>query len=81
LPASQQPPIALVNALTDPTNSKFISITRVSDEISVVCDYTILPNGTQSDEWKCIKIVGPMDLCACERCVFLDILLICSSSS
>lgn len=47
---------------------EFVSITRTSDELSIVCNETIL--GDYLDEfgkaevfpnWKCIKVLGPLD--------------------
>jgi hypothetical protein len=42
------------------TSSKFFSITRSADELSVVCDETRVPVGTQAEGgWACIHLHGP----------------------
>jgi len=39
------------------------SITRTSDEVSVVCPEECIPEGVQCEGgWKCLKIKGPFDL-------------------
>jgi hypothetical protein len=41
----------------------FISITRTSDELSVVCPEANLPDGVRCDRgWRCFKVEGPLDL-------------------
>jgi hypothetical protein len=42
------------------TSSRFFSITRNADELSVVCDEKCVPEGTQSEAgWACIRLQGP----------------------
>ena len=41
----------------------FISITRTSDELSVVCPEANVPDGVRCDRgWRCFKVEGPLDL-------------------
>jgi hypothetical protein len=38
----------------------FVSITRTSDELSVVCSSQLVPAGARSDDgWCCLKLRGP----------------------
>ncbi len=40
-----------------------ISITRTSDELSVVCAEAVVPDNVKSDPgWRCLKVEGPLDL-------------------
>lgn len=44
-------------------NSLFISITKTADELSIVCDQSIVPleaNNCAKD-WKAFKVMGPLD--------------------
>ncbi len=42
--------------------SDFISITRTSEELSIVCDKKHVPAGVQSvSDWYAIKVEGPLD--------------------
>jgi len=42
------------------TSSKFFSITRSADELSVVCDEECVPAGVRSEAgWACIHLHGP----------------------
>jgi hypothetical protein len=41
----------------------FMSITRTSDELSIVCAGAKVPEGVKSDRgWRCFKVEGPLDL-------------------
>ena len=41
----------------------FMSITRTSDELSIVCAGANVPEGVKSDRgWRCFKVEGPLDL-------------------
>jgi hypothetical protein len=41
----------------------FVSITRTSDELSIVCDERDVPSGVKADRgWRALKIEGPLDL-------------------
>jgi len=41
----------------------FVSITRTSDELSIVCAEANVPDGVKSDRgWRCFKVEGPLDL-------------------
>ncbi len=45
------------------TTSSFVSITRTSDELSIVCDERDVPSGVKADrDWRALKIEGPLDL-------------------
>ena len=41
----------------------FVSITRTSDELSIVCAENDVPSGVKADRgWRALKIEGPLDL-------------------
>jgi uncharacterized protein len=41
----------------------FVSITRTSEELSIVCTQTQVPEGVRWDGgWRCLKVEGPLDL-------------------
>lgn len=41
----------------------FISVTRTSDELSIVCTGVNVPEGVKADRgWRCFKVEGPLDL-------------------
>jgi hypothetical protein len=41
----------------------FVSITRTSDELSIVCLEVNVPAGVKADRgWRCFKVEGPLDL-------------------
>jgi hypothetical protein len=43
----------------------FVSITRTSEELSIVCTQTQVPEGVRRDAgWRCLKVEGPLDLSA-----------------
>ena len=43
-------------------NSKFYSITKTEDELSIVCSDKNIPNEIKHEkDWKIIKIEGPLD--------------------
>ena len=43
-------------------NSNFFSITRTSDELSVVCSEDNIPNDIKCEkDWRVLKIEGPLD--------------------
>ena len=43
-------------------NSDFFSITRTSDELSIVCTEDNIPNGIKCEkDWRILKIEGPLD--------------------
>jgi hypothetical protein len=43
------------------SSSVFTSITRTSDELSVVCQQHLVPNGIQCERnWRCIRVSGKM---------------------
>ena len=44
------------------TCGEFTSITRTSDELSIVCPVENLPLGVSSDRWICLKLQGPFPL-------------------
>ena len=40
----------------------FLSITRTSDELSIVCSEAAVPDSVKSDRgWRCLKVEGPLD--------------------
>ncbi|HZY42181.1 MAG TPA: ACT domain-containing protein, partial [Anaerolineae bacterium] len=42
---------------------EFVSITRTSDELSIVCDECNVPPGVKADRgWRALKVDGPLDL-------------------
>ena len=44
------------------TKQTFLSITQTSEELSIVCPMQWIPSGVQCErDWKCIKIIGPLD--------------------
>jgi hypothetical protein len=44
-------------------NGGFVSITRTRDELSVVCDEHVAPNGVaRQPGWRCLQVLGPLDL-------------------
>ena len=45
--------------------ARFVSITRTSEELSVVCPQIQVPKGAKRDAgWRCLKVKGPLDLSA-----------------
>jgi len=43
----------------------FVSITRTSEELSIVCTQTQVPEGVRRDAgWRCLKVEGPLNLSA-----------------
>lgn len=41
--------------------SSFFSITRSHDELSVVCEQAIVPDGVRCErDWRCVQVVGPI---------------------
>ena len=44
------------------TSGRFVSITRTSDELSIVCPQHHVPPGTQHEpDWACLQVEGPLD--------------------
>ena len=47
------------------TNSKFVSITKTEEELSIVCDQSIIPDQLKDSSivknWRTIKVEGPLD--------------------
>ena len=42
--------------------SRFYSITRTDQELTIVCAQTLVARGTKSETgWRCIKVEGPLD--------------------
>jgi len=42
--------------------SKFYSISKTEDELSIVCNSSILLNSEETETgWSCIKVLGPLD--------------------
>jgi hypothetical protein len=43
--------------------SRFLSITRADDELSIVCPEAGVPEEVRSNRgWRCLKVEGPLDL-------------------
>lgn len=43
-------------------NSSFFSVSKTSDELSVVCDQVLVPpNVKKLENWKAFKVEGPLD--------------------
>jgi len=58
LPAGDEPPgwATIRQAGTE----SFLSITRTSDELSIVCRQELVPGGSRSEPgWRCLKVQGP----------------------
>ena len=44
------------------TATDFISVTRTTDELSIVCRASQVPPAVQSERgWRCLKVCGPLD--------------------
>lgn len=53
-------------ARSDANDTQFISVTRTSEEVSIVCSASSQSDvGIDATRWKCIKIKGPMDFGDC----------------
>src|SRR5262249_27869099 len=43
------------------TAGRFFSVTRTSDELSIVCDQAVVPEGVHCERnWRCVRVVGSM---------------------
>lgn len=43
-------------------NSHFFSITKTPEELSIVCEQSVIPSGVPSEQdWKAFKVVGTLD--------------------
>ncbi len=44
------------------TNGSLFSVTRTSDELSIICPQTIVPEMVLADtDWRALKVKGPLD--------------------
>ncbi len=44
------------------SKSSFFSVTKTSDELSIVCDEKDVPETEKSERgWRCLKVIGPLD--------------------
>ena len=44
------------------TDGDFVSITRTTDELSIVCRQVDVPDGIRCErDWRCLKVAGPLD--------------------
>jgi hypothetical protein len=44
------------------TSGDFFSVTRTADELSVVCDQSLVPEDLKCEGgWRCLKVQGPLD--------------------
>ena len=44
------------------TSGDFFSVTRTADELSVVCEQSVVPEGVECEgDWRCLKVQGPLD--------------------
>ncbi len=42
--------------------SRFFSVTKTSDELSIVCDQSVVPEGIQTErDWLSFRVVGTLD--------------------
>jgi hypothetical protein len=43
--------------------SAFYWVGKTKDELSIVCEISVIPpdNFTREDNWKCLKVAGPLD--------------------
>ena len=47
------------------TADSFFSITRTSDELSIVCQQSVVPDGVRCErDWRCFKLAGPIPFTA-----------------
>jgi hypothetical protein len=47
------------------TAGSFVSITRTSDELSIVCEEALIPEGVKCARgWRCLRVAGAMDFSA-----------------
>jgi len=47
---------------TEALGSSFLSITKTEEELSIVCDASIVLDAEVSESgWSCIKVLGPLD--------------------
>jgi hypothetical protein len=43
------------------TTGTFSSITRTTEELSIVCDQGVVPDGVRCErDWRCLKLAGPI---------------------
>jgi len=43
------------------TSGTFFTITRTVEELSIVCDQSIVPDGVRCErDWRCLKLAGPI---------------------
>src|SRR5438552_4165720 len=43
------------------TTGSFFSVTRTTDELSVVCDQSVVPDDVHCErDWRCLKLAGPI---------------------
>jgi hypothetical protein len=43
--------------------SSFLSVSKTDDELSVVCDQSLVPHDVKKvDNWRAFKVEGPLDL-------------------
>ncbi|QRV94545.1 hypothetical protein RhiJN_22563 [Ceratobasidium sp. AG-Ba] len=59
-------PLALLGVLQKPSTGEFMSITRNSQEVSVVTDHVFhdsdeLEICEEGEKWRCIRVQGPME--------------------
>ncbi|MHC5114160.1 MAG: ACT domain-containing protein [Planctomycetota bacterium] len=48
-------------AWADDATSAFASVTRTADELSIVCDERVVPDGTPAQRgWRCLAVAGPL---------------------
>jgi uncharacterized protein len=44
------------------TSGDFFSVTRTADELSMVCDQSLVPEDLKCEGgWRCLKVQGPLD--------------------
>jgi hypothetical protein len=63
LKAGDRLPPPLIERLAAPLdNSRFLSITRTKEEVSIVSDFRVDGVTEAATEWRCIRVAGPMNL-------------------
>ncbi|MGH9422624.1 MAG: ACT domain-containing protein [Thermoanaerobaculia bacterium] len=50
------------DAIPSWAHGAFVSITRTSDELSIVCNEGNVPDVTADRGWRCLKLMGPLPL-------------------
>lgn len=47
------------------TSSGFFSMTRTAEELSIVCEQVVVPDGVRCErDWRCVQVAGPIPFSA-----------------